>query len=169
MPSDKQLNLRKNIRRLTKRIGQALKEHDHNEASNLRSQRGDFIKTLIEEFDEYFLLKNNKSCFVTLEEAKDYYDNAENRQKVATAGAVSEMYQGREFLRKRLKEFSDMSKQELKDKVLGEILGQMKRMEKLMNKMLTDIGKPAIDFAEADKSKENNDDFLSGFDMSSLD
>jgi hypothetical protein len=169
MPSDKQLSLRKNIRRLTKRIGQALKAHDHNEVSNLRRQRGDFIKTLIEEFDEYFILQDSKSCFVTLEEAKDHYENPKNRQSVATARVVSEMYQGREFLRKRHKKFSDMSLEELRDKVLEEISGQMNRMEKLMNKMLTDIGKPAIDFIEADKSKQDDDSFLDGFDMSSLD
>ena len=153
---------------MTKLIGQALKAHDHNEVSNLRIQRGGFITNLIEEFDEYFILKNNKSCFVSLEEAKDHYENLKNRQSVAAARAVSEMYQGREFLRKRLKEFSDMTKQELKDKVLEEISEQMKRMEKLMNKMLTDIGKPVINFAEADKNKQSSDDFLNGFDMSSL-
>lgn len=169
MPSDRESNLKKNIRRLTKRIGLALKTHDHNEVSNLRQQRGDFIKALIEEFDEYFILQDNKSCFVTLTEAKEHYENPENRKAVATARAVSEMYQGREFLRKRLKEFTDMTEQELRDKVIGEISGQVTRMEELMNKMLGDINKPLIDFVEVDKSKEDDDDFLSGFDMSSLD
>lgn len=166
MSEDKQKHYRIQVRRLTKQIGQALKTHDHNEVSNLRTQRGVFINALIEEFDQYFILKDGKSHFVTLEDATEYDEDPQNRQSVAVARAVSEMYQGREFCRKRCGEFDAMTGEELKKVVTSEINGQIARMEKTMNELLKGIGKPPIDFKEADASKDV--DFLDGIDMSSL-
>jgi len=164
---DRQKELRKNIRHYTKQIGLALKAYDHKDVSNLRLQRGKFMKALAEEFDEYFFVnKEGKSCFGTLEEAQEHYQDPDNRKKVAVAGAVSEVYQGREYLRQRYKTLNDMTPEKAQESVLGEISEQMKRMEKIINELLEDVGKPPIDFDEADASKD--DDFLDGIDMSSL-
>jgi hypothetical protein len=166
VPNDRQKQLRNNIRRHTKRIGQALKAYDHNEVSNLRTQRGAFIKTLIEEFNEYFIIQNGKSRFVSLEEATTHYEDPENKKSLAVAQAVSEMYQGREFLRDRYKTLHDLTPEDAQEKVLREVSEQMERMEKMMNALLADVGRPTIDFNDADASKDT--DFLDGIDMSSL-
>jgi hypothetical protein len=166
MSEDKQKHYRIQIRRLTKQIGLALKTHDHNEVSNLRDQRGMFIKALIEEFDQYFILKDGRSHFVTLAEAKEHYQDPENRQAIAVARAVSDMYQGREYCRKRCGEFEAMEAEELKKIVLSELQNQIARMEQTMNELLKDIGKAPIDFKEADASRDV--DFLDGIDLSSL-
>jgi len=166
MSEERNIDLKKKIRTLTKKIGQAIKENDHNEASNLRAQRCQFIETLVEEFDEYFILKDNKSTFVTLEEAKEHYENPDERKKVATAGVVSEMYQGREFLRKRYSNFNALTPENLKIKVLNEINEQINRLEKAINGLLKEVGKKHIDFTQADNDR--TDDFLDGIDMSSL-
>ena len=166
MPQSRKEELRKRVRHFTKRIGQALKVNDHNEVSNLREQRGVFVTALIEEFDEYFFLKNNKSCFGSLDEAKEHYEDPDNRKSVAAAKAISEMYQGREFLRKRCKAFDSMSGEELKIQVIDEIKEQMIRMENMINQLLDEVGKAPIDFVQADEDKQ--DDFLDGIDLDSL-
>ena len=168
MSSDRQKQLKKNIRRCTKRIGEALKTHDHNEASNLRQQRATFIQSLIDEFEEYFILRDSKSCFVTLDEATAHYKEPENRKNVASARAVSEIYQGRQFLRERYKMFSAMDDAKVKATILDDIDGQIKKMERVINELLEGVEKPTINFDDVDSKKDDDDGFLDGIDMSSL-
>ncbi len=166
MPDKRQKDLRKNIRSLTKQIGQALKVHDHSEADNLRYRRIIFIRALVEEYNEYFIIKKGKSRFVDYEEANQHSKKPENRKSIASARIISEMFQGREFLRARYKEFADMTPEKVQKTVMTEIKEQMNRMETVMNELLTDVGRSTIDFEEADSIK--NGDFLDGIDMSSL-
>jgi len=167
MSDDRQTSLQKSIRRLTKKIGQALSANDHNEAKNLRSQRGGFIKQLAEEFDEYFYIgENGKSTFSGFEEAKEYYEDPENKKRMAISDALTELFQGREYLRNRTIDLSGKTEAEVKKQIMQEMTDQMGRMEASLNELRKEVGKPPLDFGEIDANKDNDD--LKGIDFSSL-
>ena len=167
MSDDREKLLQKSVRRLTKKIGQALQANDHNEAKNLRQQRGGFIKQLVEEFDSYYYVdEHGKSQFGSLEEAKEHYGDPETKKRMAITSALTDLFQGREYLRNRRINFTTKTDVEVKTQVMQEMTDQMGRMEESLNELRKEIGKPPLDFAEVDANKDNND--LDGIDLSSL-
>ena len=160
-------SLKKNIRRLTKEIGVARKSHDYNQVTNARAQRAAFIKQLMEEYQVFFWIEGGKSIFGTQEEAETHYSNPEEKKKVAVARAVAELFQGRDYLKKRMKGFEEMAPDKLKEEVLKEIGDQTKRVEGNIHELQEAVGETKMDFVEVDKVKDG-DDFLDGIDMSSL-
>jgi len=167
MSNDREVTLQKSIRRLTKRIGEALRQNDHNEAKNLRQQRGGFIKQLVEEFDLYYYIDaDGKSAFGSLVEAQEHYDDPETKKRIAITEALTELFQGREYLRNRKTDLSAKTDADVKTQVLTEITDQMGRMEASLNELRKEVGKAPLDFGEIDASKDTDD--LDGIDLSSL-
>lgn len=167
MSDDRQETLRKSIKRLTKKIGQALKTNDHNEAKNLRTQRGGFIKQLAEEFDEYFYIgEDGKSTFSDLADAQEHYSDPETKKRMAITEALTEIFQGRKYLCGRKADFNSKTDAEVKAQVLKETTDQIGRMEGTLNELRKEIGKDPLDFDAVDASNDSDD--LEGIDLSSL-
>jgi len=166
---ERQEFLRKQVRRLTKSLGQALRNNDHKDADNIRQQRAEFASQLADECDEYFTIdENGRSHFVSIEEAKEHYSNPETKRRVGIANTISEMFQGRDHVRSQMTKFEGMSADRVKEHVLGELENQISRMEKIMNALRKEVGKDPIDFKAEDDKKDENSSFLDGIDFDSL-
>lgn len=168
MPDEREKELRKRIRRLTKQIGEAIKNHDHNEVENLRMQRSNFIGQLIDEYEVYYWVENGQSKFGTQEEAYEHYEQPENQKKLAVASAITDLFQGRTILKKRFDKFAQMNGDDVKELILGEVANQIVRVEKTIHEFEEESGMVETDFEELDKKQGEDDDFLDGIDISSL-
>jgi len=166
MSDKRNKHLKTQIKRLTKLIGQATRSHDHNEASNLRQQRGAFCKALITEFDEYWILANGKSDFVSLEEAQAFYSDPKNVQRIGMHDALTEMSVERDMYIARQKKLENMSPEDVKKLMYSELQKAISQMEKNINMLRKELGQTAINFEQLDTIKNTDD--LDGIDMSSL-
>lgn len=168
MPDDREKELKKRIRTLTKRIGEAGRSGDHNEVENLRQQRSNFIGQLIDEFDLYYWIVDGKSKFGTQEEVNEHYEEPENRKKLAIAGALTDLFQGRAILKRRFDQFGKLDAEEAKQLVLSEIADQLLRVEKTIHDFEEESDKEKTDFNQLDENQDDGDDFLDGIDLTSL-
>ena len=168
MSDDREKFLKKQVKRYTKRLGAALKANEHKEADNLRQQRGEFVASLVEEFDTYFIIVDGKSDFVSLEEAREHYNDPANKRKVGVANAISGWYQNRQYLRTQVKKYTEMDAEKLKRMVLGDIKKRMASLAKNINKLRAEGGEAPIDFEVADSKQDEDSSFLDGIDMDSL-
>ena len=160
--------IRRNIRRLTKLIGEAKRASDFNEVENLRNQRGNWQRQLVEEFEEMFVVKNGKTEFLPIEEAVEFYQNEDNKKRIAASNALNQLLQAREQLKKRHQAISDDPPETVKKKILNEVVDELGRVESIIQDLNKQAGNDKIDFDAIDKNREEKDDLLDGIDMSSL-
>lgn len=165
---ERERELKSAIRRLTKRIGEARKASDFNEVENLRKQRGSFAKQLMEEYDQGFRIIDGKTEFLPLDEALEYYQQADVRKKVGVANATNDLLQARERLQKRLMRIEEMTAEEVKEATLKDIEREISKVEGIIEDINEQVGNPPVDFDKIDKQKLTDDDLLDGIDMSSL-
>ena len=157
--------LKKNIRRLTKRIGNAKKSHDHGEVDKLRAQRGGFIKSLAEEFDTFYIIRDGKSDFVSQEEAVEFYEDPEEQKKVAAADAETDLFKGRRKIISRRKLLAEKSDEDVKKQVLDELDKEEKRLEGFINEIRKQVDLEEIDFSTIE---DDDDDWAEGIDLDSV-
>jgi hypothetical protein len=165
---DREKELKKAIRRLTKRIGEARKASDFNEVENLRLQRGSFVKQLIDEFEQGFRVVNGKTEFLPLEDAIEHFRDPKVRRKVGVANATNDLLQARVQLQKRLQRLDEMDADKVKEELLGQVEREITKVERVIADINEQVGNEPIDFDEIDKKRLGDDDYLDGIDMSSL-
>lgn len=165
MNEERKKELRRNIRRLTKLIGEAKKANDFNEIDNIRRQRGDCVKQLVEEFDEAFIIENGKTIFLPIEEAVEHHERPDVQKKVVLANAVNDVCQQRKSVKARYDQLSAMASDELKAFILKETIAHLKNIESMIDSIKKELGETPINWNEIDKK---DDDFMKGIDTSSL-
>lgn len=168
MSDERKKELRRSIRRLTAKIGEAKKANDFNEIENLRIQRSKFFKQLVEEFGEGMIVENGKTVFKSIEEIHVHYEDPAQRQKVMYADAATAICQQRRHMKMRETKMMGLSGEEVKKWMLDEVASALKELETMANKVKAQIGEPPIDWAQVDAKQKADDDFLSGIDTSSL-
>jgi len=168
MPKNSKEDIQKQIRRLTKKIGIAKNNHDYNEIANLRIQRDQFLKQLIEEYQLAYIIVDGKTKFVSLEEAEQHYENPEVRKQIALTDAINQVCQEREKIISKLNTFKDMAPEQVKETCVKGLSIELDNIENFANGLAKEIGKKPFDWKEIDKKKKEGYNFLEGIDISSL-
>jgi len=152
--------LKKRIRRLTKRISTAKQNQDLGEVSNLRTQRANFAKQLADEHEEYFFISEGKSTFGSMEEMQEHYQDPANLRKVQGAVSVEQLIEARRSIASKLHQIDGMEPTKAKELILKELREEQTKVEKMANKINKEIDEPEIDFSKL----EDDDDDLEGID-----
>lgn len=169
MSVNKERQLKQNIRRLTKSIGEARTAHQRDEVSNFRAQRESFARQLAEEYEQYYVIRDGRTKFVSQQEAYEHYQEPENRKRIRGAGAVQQLFGQRQWFYKTLQEYAAMTDAELREKVELTLCTEMEQREKFIHEIQKEIGEEPIDFTVVDTRADESAELLQGIDFSSLD
>ncbi|MCI0563246.1 MAG: hypothetical protein MN733_32615 [Nitrososphaera sp.] len=167
-PADKKETLHNNIRRLTKEIGKAKKSSQIGEIDNLRAQREAFARQLAEEFDEYYVLKEGKTDFVSLEDAHEHYKDPAVRKKIAGNNAVQQLVERRQFFFNKLHEMKGMTDAEVRTFITEGFTKEMANTEAQIHAIQKEIGENLFNFTAVDAKNNEVNKLLDGIDISSL-
>ena len=169
MDEPKAKQLMKRIRRLTKKIGEAKSDCKQDELSNFRAQRESFARQLAEEFELYYIIREGKTQFVDKEAAYEHYHDPDNRKKIRGAGAIQQLFGQRQWFKRTLKEYADMTDAELRTKVESTLIKEMLQRETFIHQIQDELDEKHLDFNDVDARAEETDNLLDGIDLSSLD